>query len=160
METMQMPKPTAAHSKLEQLAGTWIGTETCHPSPWNPELHSAKSKTVRRVALGGFHAIGDYEKLGEGEDAFTGHEIFSYEPDSDEYVCHWFDSMGPKGCALRGRWQGDTLTLLGHDPQFGHSRLIYGMGELAQGAYSFKMEMSPDGETWTPCIEGRYERQR
>ena len=154
-----MPKPSAAHQRLELLAGTWLGDETCHPSPWNPELHRAKSRSVRRVALGGFHVIGEYEKLDQGEDAFTGHEIYSFEPDSGMYVSHWFDSLGPKGCALRGQWDNDVLTLLGHDPQFGHSRLTYGMAELAEGRYDFKMEMSQDGVEWKTCIEGQYSRQ-
>jgi hypothetical protein len=34
---MDMPKPGPEHKRLEVFAGTWIGRELMHPSPWDPK---------------------------------------------------------------------------------------------------------------------------
>ena len=50
---MQTVALTEVHKKLELLTGSWSGEDTCHPSPWNPELHHATGRANCRVALGG-----------------------------------------------------------------------------------------------------------
>src|SRR3954469_8319331 len=34
--TMEMPRPTAEHRKLQLLLGDWEGEERMAPSPWGP----------------------------------------------------------------------------------------------------------------------------
>lgn len=155
---MVITQPTTSHKKLELMAGTWSGEETCHPSPWNPALKKVHGRSVHRVAMGGFHVLGDYEQVENGEVGFTGHAVYSFDEATEDYVCHWFDSMWSGASVLRGKWEGDVLTMTNHDPKFGHCKLIYRMGELEQGRYSFRMEMSQDGEEWNVCMEGDYRR--
>ena len=33
---MDMPRPSNDHRRLERFVGTWVGVETCHPSPLDP----------------------------------------------------------------------------------------------------------------------------
>lgn len=156
---MEMTKPTLSHKKLEAFAGSWAGEETCHPSPWNPETKTVLGRAEHRVALGGFHVLGDYEQVENGEIGFTGHAVYSYDEAADSYVCHWFDSMCANASVLRGKWEGGTLTFFNHTPEIGHCRLTYGMADAEKGRYTFRMELSPDGAAWNPCMEGEYTRQ-
>jgi hypothetical protein len=153
---MQMPKPSAAHIKLAALAGEWVGEETLFPSPWAPEKRSAIGRTSNRMDIDGFFLINDYTEEREGEVMFRGHGVYGYDPKRQRYTMHWFDSMGmPPGETL-GTWEGNTLTFQ-NQSEMGHSRYVYVL-ESAD-AYTFRIESSKDGESWTPMMEGRFRRQ-
>ena len=111
-----------------------------------------------RLALDGFAVIGEYEQEKKGEPLFTGHAVYTYDPESKRYGCHWVDSMGGQPVEFRGDMVDDTLTLHAHDEKFGHCRLIYDLTRVGDGRYGFQMDMSQDGEQWKPCLEGKYRR--
>ena len=46
-----MPTLTEHHKKLEKFAGTWLGEETLHPSPWEPKGGKATAKQTARIDL-------------------------------------------------------------------------------------------------------------
>jgi len=156
---MQTITLTRGHKKLGLLAGSWTGEETCHPSPWNPELSHAVGRSCCRVALGGFAVIGDYQQEKPGEPLFSGHAVYTYDPEKDSYGCYWFDCMGLPPAMFRGTFEGDVLTLKMHDEQSGHCRMVYDLREIDTGRYAFRMDLSPDGEEWKPCLEGTYRRE-
>ena len=155
METVTL---TEAHHQLQRLTGAWEGEETCHPSPWNPEKNQALGRATCRLALGGFAVIGDYEQHKGGELSFTGHGVYTYDPATDEYVCHWFDSMGLAPSEFRGKLENGVMTLTCHDEQFGHCRLTYDLTAVEEKRYGFAMDMSQDGVQWQPAMEGSYRR--
>lgn len=150
-----MPRATAAHERLHVLAGTWVGDELLHPSPWDPQGGSARGRIEARVALGGFCLVSDYEARRGGEITMRGHGVYGYDASADEYTMHWFDDAGG-GIVVpaRGRWHDGELTLA-HVGAHGHSRYIY----RPQGErYAFSIDNSSDGRVWRPFLEAVYER--
>src|SRR5689334_22163707 len=93
-ETMEMPKPTDAHKKLNWLTGNWAGEEKMFPSPWDPKGGMAKARIHNRSAIDGFNVVQDYEQEHGGAVNFRGHGVFSYDANQKCYVLHWWDSMG------------------------------------------------------------------
>jgi hypothetical protein len=153
---MDMPKPTAEHKTLERLTGTWRGTETMHPSEWNPKGSTAEGVTTSRRALGGFGVVTDYTQSIDGQVTFSGHGVYTIDPKTSDVVLYWFDSIG-MGCEeFRGGWTGDTLTLLSRSPTMGHMRMTYDF--QSDGTLHSSMESSPDEAVWTRMFDGVYSR--
>ncbi len=151
---MEMPKPGDAHARLHTLAGQWGGEETVHPAPWEPAGGSATAFINNRIVLNGFAVVQEYEQYRDGKPTFSGHGLFWWDAAASEYVMTWFDSMMGVPANFRGTFDGDVLRLLNTMPQGGFARCSFDCG--MPGEYVFLMEISPDGETWTPAMEGAY----
>ena len=154
---MEMPKPTAAHQRLHPLAGAWKGEETMHPSPWDPQGGKAEGRVDNRLALDGFAIVQDYRQLRGGNVSFSGHCVMAWDAAANEYQMHWWDSMGTPVNVFRGQFEGSNLLLKSANPA-GHCRTTMDLSKAGQGAYSFRMEVSPDGKQWFPFMEGDYRR--
>ena len=152
---MSMPTPSKGHRQLARLAGDWEGDETMHPSPWDPAGGAAVGRNSNRVGLGGFAVISDYEQIRDGATTFTGHGVYTYAPDSDQYTLHWFDSMGAPPEVFVGGFDGDVLTLAHGGPGM-HARLTSDLSE--DGVMQAKMEMSQDGAEWQVLFDATYRR--
>jgi hypothetical protein len=153
---MQMPQPTAAHQKLKLLEGNWMGQEHISPSPFDPQGGPAVGRASNRLALDGFVIVQDYQQERGGKVSFRGHAVLSWDAAAQCYVMHWWDSMGMPPNIFRGQFQGDVLTLV-CDDQHGRSRATFNFSQ--SGRYSYRHEVSPDGQQWFPFMEGEYERQ-
>ena len=153
---MEMPKPTADHRKLEKFAGIWKGTETMHPSPWDPKGGEAQGITRARVALDGFAVIGDYEQTRQGKVTYQGHSIYTWDAKAKQVVLHWFDSMGQPVDEFRGAWDGDRIVLQSKNPM-GQWRMSYDLSK--PGVMTSKMETSADGKAWSAMFDGKYKRE-
>ncbi|MBL8843980.1 MAG: DUF1579 family protein [Planctomycetes bacterium] len=149
---MEMPKPGPAHQQLAKLAGQWSGSETMHPAPWDPEGGSATGTVTNRVALDGFTVIQDYERVRDGKVTFRGHGVFSVDQGTGQPTLHWWDSLDGAASFFTGSWRGDTLVMSNQSPM-GHLRCAFG---IAGARYTFAIEFSQDGETWTPVMTGSY----
>jgi hypothetical protein len=149
---MEMPSPSAGHS----LAGSWRGQERIHPSPMAPAGGTAVGRVKNVSALDGFAVIQDYEQERGGRVNLRGHGIFRFDPAHDRYVLHWFDSFGGPPAEFHGRFEGETLTVI-HEGSQGRVRASWDLSEA--GRYAYHMEVSPDGRTWTPFMEGTYTRE-
>ena len=150
-----MPQPSEGHALFEQLAGTWRGDETMHPSQWDPAGGVATGTNVHRLSLGGFALIVDYEQVRDGAVTFTGHGVYTYDPDTDLYTLHWFDSMGSPPEVFTGRFEDGVLTLAHGGPGM-HARMTYDLS--SPGELRGRMEMSPDGADWKLMFEATYAR--
>ncbi len=153
---MEMPKPTEAHRKLEKLVGQWTGEERLFPSPWDPKGGTAVGRVQNRLALDGFIVVQDYEQRRGGVVNFRGHGVFSWNAGEAVYVLHWFDSTGLPPNQFRGGFEDDVLTLTDHGPQ-GHFRVVF--DHRQPDRYSFRMEVSQDGNAWQTLMEGSYSRE-
>ncbi len=153
---MEMPKPGDAHKKLDRLTGQWAGPETMYPAPWDPTGGPASARIVNRSIIDGFAVVQEYEQRRGGKVAFRGHGVFWYDALKQQYVLTWWDSMGGSSNEFRGRFNGDVLELSAPMPQGGHSRASFDLG--TPGRYAFAMQISGDGQTWQPGMEGRYRR--
>lgn len=149
---MEMPKPSAGHRRLEELAGDWEGEEMMYPSPWDPKGGTAIGRIRSRSALNGFAVINDYEQERDGAITFTGHGVFTYDPKADVYSLVWFDCMGVVPEIFKGQFEGNILRLA-HGGPGTHVRLTYDLREA--GFLSTGMEMSQDGSTWNRFFDGR-----
>ncbi len=152
---MEMPKPGPDHERLAILAGKWIGAETMHPSPWDPAGGAAEGRIDNRVALDGFVVIQEYEQRRDGRRTFAGHGVFWWDAENRNVVLDWHDSMGMPPNRFVGAFDGDTLTLSSASPM-GTSRTTFVFS--GDGRYTFRMEMSADGATWTPMLDAEYRR--
>lgn len=152
---MDMPTPAAGHRKFEQLAGRWEGTETMHPSDWDPKGGTAHGTTINRIALNGFALITDYEQTREGAVTFAGHGVYTYDAGADRYTLHWLDSIGSPMEVFTGGFDGEILSL-GHGGPGMHARLRWDLGEPGQMGWS--MQMSPDGKRWNKLFDALYRR--
>jgi len=152
---MEMPEPSDAHRRLERLTGVWEGEERMLPSQWTPEGSVATGRTRCRVALGGFAAIADYEQVAKGRVVFTGHGVYRYDAQAEEYVLDWFDCFGGGHEVFRGNFEGDTLVMTSRNER-GLNRLTWDYGK-ADSLYS-RMESSQNGEEWALLMEAQYTR--
>lgn len=150
---MEMPSPTAAHKQLDRLIGTWVGEETISPSPFDPQGGTATARVVNRGGLAGFVVIHDYEQRRGGAVSLSGHGVFSWDAAQQCHVMHWFDSMGGPPLRLTGQFAGDTLTLSNFDGEM-YTQVSFDVGQ--PNGYRFKMEVSQDGASWSPFMEGSY----
>jgi hypothetical protein len=156
MSHFEMPKPNEHHAKLAALAGTWQGKETLFPSQWVPETRSAEARVTARMDVGGFFLITDYVEEREGKVNYRGHGVFGFCDQEGVYTMYWFDDVSPGSLVTpaKGRWEGDTLAFENESPM-GKGRYVY---TLTDGGYTFRIETSRDGKTWSPMVEGRYTR--
>jgi hypothetical protein len=154
---MEMPKPGDVHKKLGALVGEWSGSEKLHPSPWDPVGGKASATVTNRWIADGFAVVQDYEQRRNGKVTFRGHGVFWYDPRKQEYVMHWWDSMGGTGGEYRGTFDGDVLMLGAPMPQGGHARTSWDI--TGADGHTFRMEVSPDGQTWQPSMEGSYKKR-
>mgnify|MGYP003580399889 CR=1 FL=1 len=157
MQNFEMPKPTDRHAKLKALEGTWVGEEKIHPSPWDPKGGPAMGRAETKTDMDGFYVVTDYVQERDGKTCYKGHGVFGYEPGTNTYTMHWFDSMGfPSGDPAKGTWEGNRLTFQKASPM-GQGRYIYDFE--GEGKYRFKIENSQDGKQWSTFMEGMYTRK-
>jgi hypothetical protein len=150
-----MPEPSAEQRRLHAFAGTWVGDDTMHPAPWDPQGGRATTTYTGRVALGGLAVVGDDVQERPGF-TYLAHKVFGYDPGTGEYTFHLFDSAGQRPDApARGAWDGDTVTFTQATPA-GHVRYRYTF--RGPDRYTFQMALSQDGRDWRPAIDGEYRR--
>jgi len=149
----QMPAPGPLHDRLRALTGHWAGTEQMMPSPWSPEP-STRQGTIRARMLDGFFVISEYEQTdAAGAVVFRGHGVYSVDPETDECLMYWFDSMGGKGGVARGSFDGNRLAFENTSP-FGRHRYSY---TFEEGTTVFEMAMaSAEGGEWQTLMRGEY----
>jgi hypothetical protein len=157
---MEMPKVNEHHQRMQRLAGTWVGEEKMHPSPWGPG-GTRMGRNDYRVVCDGFHLAGDYEQTDSGKTTYTGHSIFGVDPSTQETIWYWVDSMGyPPASPARGRWEGDALALIGRNEK----NEIHGRYTFAfEGAdrFRFSIENTRDGgKTWSTFMDATYQKTK
>jgi hypothetical protein len=145
-----------AQLEIEAMAGTWHGEERIHPAPWDPAGGAAHGVVVNRTALNGQVLVQDYTQSRGGSVVFSGHGVLRLDADTQELVFHWFDSLRTAPAEFRGGFDGHALTLVRREAR-GSARAVWEFA-LDGGSYRYRMDVSGDGESWTPYLEGTYVR--
>ena len=108
------PQPSTAHEALQTFVGRWLGTTELAASPWGPARTAAAEVTVTRAA-GGFAVVQSYLHTEPDGTHFEGHGVFTVDPDHDETLWYYVDSMGrPPAAPARGVWHNSMLTVERH----------------------------------------------
>lgn len=154
---MEMPKPGPRQAALQVMTGSWIGKETMHPSPWAPQGSTADARIENHMGLSGFTLIHDYVQSMGGMTTFEGHGVLNFDMASNEYVMHWFDSMGMGVNVFRGSFTDGILTMTAPGMNNTQTRGTWDYSKA--GRNTFKMETSADGVNWSPMMDGEYTRQ-
>jgi hypothetical protein len=149
------PRPTPAHDALQMMVGVWEGEETIHPSPFEPDGGTATARVSNVRTLDGFVIVQDCMQRRAGQANFSGHGVLWHDGGAHQYVMTWWDSWGMPPTEFRGTVDGTVLTLRNRSPQ-GHAR---GVWDYTAGTrYTYRMEVSPDGTSWYPFLEGSYRK--
>ena len=91
-----------------------------------------------------------------GETLIDTSAVYSYDPEKEEYVHHWFDCVGSPVQVFRGQFEGNVLSLEGRTPMgFARSAVDFSQPDKMLVRY----EVSTDGKVWDCLFEGVYERQ-
>jgi hypothetical protein len=155
---MEMPRPGEAHARLRKLVGRWQGRETLYPAPWDPTGGTATAVVDNRVVLDGFAVVQEYQQSRGSGPNFAGHAVLWWDPAAEQHVMTWFDAMSGTPTEYRGGFDGDVLTLTSTQARGGVSRCTFDC--RSRDRYAFILEVSADGHTWTPSMEGEYRRVR
>lgn len=150
---MEMPRPGPAQEKLKTFVGEWRGKEKMYPTQWMPEGGVRDAKISNRLALDGFAVVQDYVQSDKGKPQFQGHAVIMKHPHGDAYQMYWFDSFSPS--VFEGPFDGKKGAFISDSPM-GKTRATFDFTRANR--YSFKMEMSQDGKSWTPMMDGEYEK--
>ena len=111
---MDRLQPGSAHEALEIFVGRWLGTTELAASHWGPARTAAAELTFTRAA-GGFAVVQTYRHTEADGSHFEGHGVFTVDPDHDETLWYYVDSMGrPPAAPARGVWHGSMLTVERH----------------------------------------------
>jgi hypothetical protein len=146
------PQPGPEHKKLQYFVGTW---KSEGDTKENPMMPAGKFTSTDKCEWfeGGFavvcHSTG---KMPTGP--MKGLGIISYHPGEKVYTYAGVDSMGMGGYS-KGTVEGKVWTFQAEDVMEGktwHSR--YTITETSPTAYTFKFEMSGDGQKYDLIMEG------
>lgn len=148
------PKPGPEHQKLAPFVGTWTFSGEMKPGVMGP---GGKMTGTDRVTWlpGGFFV----ERRVEGKVAGAGEmqavEIIGYDAAKKTHTYYFFDNMGTVGTGTM-TLAGNTWNVTGTASSGGQTMrercaLTFGAGNAT---LSVKCEVSMDGKTWAPFIEG------
>jgi len=147
------PKPGPETKKLEVFAGKWKGDSEMKAGPWGPGGKVA-SETECSWFEGDFQLV--CTESGSGAmGKFKSQYILGWSGEDKVYKYQGIASDGMIGAAT-GTVNGNTWTWTGADKMGGklvHSR--YTIVVTTPTSYTFKMETSPDGKTWSTAAEGK-----
>ncbi len=150
------PKPGPELKKLEYFTGNWKTDAEMKPSQYIPGGKFTATDHGEWLA-GDFFVVthSDYTSpLGKGVQL----SVLGYDAAEKVYTFNSYSGAGVHTSAS-GTLDGDTWTFVSNDKMGGQtigSRHIIKI--LSQNEYSFRFEMSYDGATWSPVIEGKATR--
>jgi Protein of unknown function (DUF1579) len=150
---MEMPKPGPEHKKLDMFAGTWTLTGDMKPGPMGPGGKMVENETC--AWMEGNYFLECHSKYETAMGNGTGVSYLGYSFDDKAYTYREFNSMGEFDDA-RGTWEGDSIVWTSDEHMGGKtSKGRFTMSLLAPTSYTFKFEMSPDGNTWNTVMDGK-----
>lgn len=106
---MNRPQPGTVHAVLENFLGHWRGTTRLVASAWGPE-RTADAEVSYTRAAGGFAVVQSYRHTEADGAHFEGHGVFTVDPDHEDVLWYYVDSMGrPPGAPSRCTWVDGVL---------------------------------------------------
>jgi len=101
--------------QLEFFRGSWTGTGTFHDSPFGARKAIRMTITTTSVEEGFWYQLRTQEQPSpENPDPLTARYLWGFDPGTDTYVAHWFDSRGSHAEQTSRGWDNDVLLFEGH----------------------------------------------
>lgn len=111
---MDQPRADGKHPALASLLGRWLGTTRLEPGPWGPERTVDAEMTFTAVA-GGAAVVQSYRHQERDGNHFEGHGIFTVDPDRQDVLWYYVDSVSPAPAApARCTWHDGVLQVERH----------------------------------------------
>lgn len=108
------PQPGTVHAVLENFLGHWRGTTRLAASAWAPERTAMAEASYTRAA-GGYAVVQSYRHTEADGTHFEGHGVFTIDPDHEDVLWYYVDSMGqPHGAPARCTWHHGVLRVERH----------------------------------------------
>jgi len=150
-----LPQPGPEAKRLDYFVGSWKTEGTIAPGPWGTGGKFSWNDTMEWMS-GNFFVVGHSDFKMPSELGGEGKEIslWGYDTNQNLYTYDVFNSLGTRE-AFTGTFKGDTWTWTGeatYDGQDIKHRMT--MKILSPTSYSMKFELSMDGTTWLPFMEG------
>ncbi len=150
---MPMPKPAPELAKVDYFAGNWISDGDMKPGPMGPGGKITANDEAHWMEGKFFLVINS--KFGGAMGSGSGMSFMGYDPEQKVYTYNEFNSMGQAEKST-GTVNGDTWTFTS-DENFGGQMMKgrFTMKILSPTAYTYKFDISPDGNQWTTVMDGK-----
>jgi uncharacterized protein DUF1579 len=148
------PKPGPEHQKLAPFVGNWTFSGEMKPGVMGPGGKMTGNDRVTWMP-GGFFVERRVQGKVEGGGDMQGVEILGYDAGKKVHTYHFFDNMGTVGTGTM-TLTGSTWNVTGTASSGGQTMqercaLTFGAGN---STLNVKCEVSMDGKSWAPFIEG------
>ena len=145
------PTPGPEVKRLGYFIGTWKEVGTAHMGSMQGPEGKMTTTTKYEWLTGGFFVVGHSDGMTSmGPD----HEmsVMGWDPNKKMYTYHAFDNTGEADTAF-GTVSGDTWSWNSDDMGGMPMKLRVTIKEVSKTEFTFKMDVSTDGKTWTTAIE-------
>ena len=137
--------------ELLALLGNWSGTEQL--TPVDGPVTTARAMIVAKLDVADRVVLLDYRQVAAGGAEYSGHGVFTQDPESRD-ICWWFfDSTGSVPTVARGRRSGIGLLLVADDGRRVEHRFAVEGDEL-----SYAILVSDDNKAAVSVLNGHYRR--
>lgn len=148
----QMPKPAPENKNLNFFAGNWKLTADVKPGPMGPGGKYTGTEHNEWMPGGFFLVSHTAGSSFMGKE--TGLAVYGYDQEKKAYTFDEFNSNGEVVHAT-GSFDGKVWTWsadlnMGGNPVKTHFMVT----ETSPTSYTFKFEMSQDGNNWAPIMDG------
>lgn len=152
----QPPQPGPEQKNLQRFVGTWKMEGTMQPSPMGPGGPFSGSETCKM--FGAWHVVCDSSGSGAMGD-MKGHAVLTHDRSAGQYRYFAVNDQMPDAEMATGErtptgWLWTSKMDMGGKTIHGR----FAMTDKSDTEYTFKWEMSPDGEKWTTVMEGTSKR--
>jgi uncharacterized protein DUF1579 len=151
MRAQAPPTPGPEVKRLGYFVGTWKEVGTAHMGAMQGPEGKVTSTTKYEWLAGGFFVVGHSETVTSmGTDKEM--SVMGWDESKNVYTYHAFDSEGEADEAT-GTYSGDTWTWTTDNMGGAPIKARLTIKEVSKSEYTFKMEISQDGNTWTTALE-------
>jgi Protein of unknown function (DUF1579) len=145
------PKPGPEVKRMGYFIGTWKEVGTAHMKDMQGPEGPMTTTTKYEWLPGGFFVIAHSDGTSSmGSDKEVA--VMGWNPNKKMYTYNAFDSMGGADVAT-GTLNGDTWSWTADEMGGMPMKVRVTIKEVSKTEYTFKMEVSKDGNTWTTGME-------
>jgi Protein of unknown function (DUF1579) len=145
------PMPGPEVKRLGFFVGTWKEVGTAHMGAMQGPEGKVTSTTKYEWLAGGFFIVGHSDtttSMGSDKEM----SVMGWDDAKKNYTYHAFDSEG-EAAEATGALNGDTWTWTTNEMGGAPIKARLTIKEVSKTQYTFKMEISQDGNTWTTALE-------